>query len=762
VHRYLLFMLFIACSIVLSATVNIGDGDEVYGIWSAEESPYIIAREAIVPEGETLTLEPGVEVRLQSANQDADKARLVVQGVIHAVGTQQQPIVFSADGYGNWGAVMLQDTDSENNQFIHCRFNSADRFYDGDENVYGALALYASHAAIIDCQFTGNARYGLAVREYSDPYIANCVFNDNEWSGVYVREGAEAQFVDCEMTGNGDYGIYVREGGTAVLTDCTATDNMMDGVYAFELSQIIVSGGSYSYNHYSGVNIQTSTLALTDCEVFSNTGSGVYLSDESAGVVTGCVISQNGQYPTAVGRNGITASTSDLQVLHCQISDNWLNGIDMNDNYGAVVQGCDISDNNAYGLYMSFTADTDVSGNIIHNNRYSGIYSGENGTPVIHNNDIYANRYSGVETYRSTTALVNNLIHENVNAGIEFYCWDDGSSTGNVLWCNGICEIYIRYHCFISITNTSFYAPDHECVLVGNIASATMCNCIFTNENSIGKSTDSEATVSYSLFLTDIPEGITDGGGNLTNTDPLYASPDTGDLRLQEGSPCFDAGNPDMTFFTLPATDPDGNPRIWPQRIDMGAYERYTNLAPTLTAWEPANNDLYLETGTTVQFTVHASDWEPVSYLWQLDGEPLADADSVCVVTFDEGFHILLVTVTDSELQTQTRWTVHAGAVSAEDDPAASPLALTVGTNPARLPVALRYSLPNRTSVRIAVYDIRGRLVRGWSQSGCESGTHELLWDGRDATGRTVANGVYLARLQVVGAMRQTKLLLLK
>jgi hypothetical protein len=91
-------------------------------------------------------------------------------------------------------------------------------------------------------------------------------------------------------------------------------------------------------------------------------------------------------------------------------------------------------------------------------------------------------------------------------------------------------------------------------------------------------------TVSSSLA-----EGGYSGSGNL-NLDPLFVSaadaasaPTTaGELRLQAGSPAFQAGNNDVSNPGPASTDLDGKPRIVNGSVDMGAYQRQTNLPPTL------------------------------------------------------------------------------------------------------------------------------------------------------------------------------------
>jgi len=59
-------------------------------------------------------------------------------------------------------------------------------------------------------------------------------------------------------------------------------------------------------------------------------------------------------------------------------------------------------------------------------------------------------------------------------------------------------------------------------------------------------------------------------------TGPLFAGTDTGMenyLRLAPGSPCINAGTPDVAGLSLLPYDLAGNWRIWDGRIDMGCYE---------------------------------------------------------------------------------------------------------------------------------------------------------------------------------------------
>ncbi len=67
--------------------------------------------------------------------------------------------------------------------------------------------------------------------------------------------------------------------------------------------------------------------------------------------------------------------------------------------------------------------------------------------------------------------------------------------------------------------------------------------------------------------------------------------------------------------------------------------------------------------------------------------------------------------------------------------------------NPFNSSTLITYFLPQRATVRLAVYDLRGRLVTELGSGTYEAGLHSLTWHGLDTDGRPVASGIYLYRL---------------
>lgn len=88
--------------------------------------------------------------------------------------------------------------------------------------------------------------------------------------------------------------------------------------------------------------------------------------------------------------------------------------------------------------------------------------------------------------------------------------------------------------------------------------------------------------------------------------------------------------------------------------------------------------------------------------------------------------------------------------VTAVEEAAAVPSAMHLepnAPNPFNPRTTIRFGLPQPGAARLAVFDLAGRLIRTLVDESLPPGRHEVVWDGRDAAGRDVASGSYLARL---------------
>ena len=82
--------------------------------------------------------------------------------------------------------------------------------------------------------------------------------------------------------------------------------------------------------------------------------------------------------------------------------------------------------------------------------------------------------------------------------------------------------------------------------------------------------------------------------------------------------------------------------------------------------------------------------------------------------------------------------------------------------NPFNPRVVIPFVLPAKAHVRLAIYAPDGRRITLLLDAIRPAGPGSVLWDGTDALGRSVASGLYLARLEAGGTNLSAKLLLLK
>ena len=88
-----------------------------------------------------------------------------------------------------------------------------------------------------------------------------------------------------------------------------------------------------------------------------------------------------------------------------------------------------------------------------------------------------------------------------------------------------------------------------------------------------------------------------------------------------------------------------------------------------------------------------------------------------------------------------------AASVRGEDTMVAS-LKLATSPNPFSAGVRASYAVGRSMPVRLAVYDVEGRLVRVLEDGIQAAGEHTATWDGTDSSGGRAGSGIYFLRLE--------------
>jgi len=82
--------------------------------------------------------------------------------------------------------------------------------------------------------------------------------------------------------------------------------------------------------------------------------------------------------------------------------------------------------------------------------------------------------------------------------------------------------------------------------------------------------------------------------------------------------------------------------------------------------------------------------------------------------------------------------------------------------NPFNPKTRIAFDLPERSHVRLTVYNVLGQVVNVLMDCEMSAGYHTIEWDGKNRDGNCISTGVYLYRIEADGFMASKKMLLLK
>jgi hypothetical protein len=291
--------------------------------------------------------------------------------------------------------------------------------------------------------------------------------------------------------------------------------------------------------------------------VTSGNGGGVCCAYTNA-VVTNCVLIANSASTSGGGSQGCTLN-------HCTLAGNlapsgWGGGA-----LDGVLINCMLTNNSAsyggggeacllYGCTISRNSATE-GGGVSDSTAYSCMISSNSA----------ADSGGGADF----SSLYNSMILGN-SAGYQ----------GGATWYGN------SYNCLIT-GNTAPYGG--TCVLYGNANNCTICgnssgiacerstlnNCIVYYNNSVDQWDAGSLT---NCCTTPLPGT---GTGNITSA-PMFINMAGGNFRLQNNSPCINAGN---NAYVVGSTDLDGRPRIVGGTVDIGAYEFQPGISGAFIAW---------------------------------------------------------------------------------------------------------------------------------------------------------------------------------
>jgi molybdopterin-binding protein len=82
--------------------------------------------------------------------------------------------------------------------------------------------------------------------------------------------------------------------------------------------------------------------------------------------------------------------------------------------------------------------------------------------------------------------------------------------------------------------------------------------------------------------------------------------------------------------------------------------------------------------------------------------------------------------------------------------------------NPFNPTTKISFALPATGNVRLSVFNVLGQQVKELVNGAMDAGVHEVIWDGKDNNGTTVASGIYFYKINANNFVDTKKMVLLK
>lgn len=497
------------------------------GALSGQVGPgyFSVTSNVFVNSSETLDILPGTIIEFDSA------FSLTVRGTLRAIGNSADSIIFFGDtlidskkwqgirmlnatGYSRFeyctirnvvrsdsgGAVFLDNTTPE---FHHCKIeNNRTRQY-GNLNVGAAVYGQNSNPIFRECVISDNNAYSEAaiVFRNSDPAFYDCILSYNVPSAFSASIGGTATFVDCQITNNGS-GISCNQVNLLAERD-TVTDNVT-GIGSYN-GEVQILDCFLANNSWSGISIAPTNGLVSNCVVTQNgNGLSVY-GNSGTTTISGCRISRNTSYSSGYS-GGVNCGRSNAYFFDCQIDSN--NARSAGGAYGGAV----VCNDSAAPVFENCTFVRDSSSGV-----GGGVYS-DFSSPTFQNCsfvDCFASGQGDALHFRYSAGTVNScIVSGQGNEATYFF----SSMNSQVQYCD------------FSGWQQPFMGDPW------NLPPALGLKLV-TNAN--GDSAD----IYLNIF-----------------EDPMFVDAGSGNFNIQLGSPCIDAGDPNLPL------DVDGT------IADMGAF----------------------------------------------------------------------------------------------------------------------------------------------------------------------------------------------
>lgn len=271
------FATWLAILVSLSVCANATEicGPSISGTWTPTGNPYMITCDSTVPAGQTLTIQPGVEVWIFS------NVTFTVNGLIQAVGTPSQRIKIGQIGtYWRYKVISVASS-AGTHQFDYCDFQNAE--------VAISTETPTVNCDIKHCSFkdvgTGAAIYGGFNPIYGAPNstnatrVMNCSFSNCTSQAIFGSATGHL------WAGHTMYDVWMKP----VINSCT----IEKAAYGCRMTTAYANYGPYTtYGHADPQIAGNVFVNVTNAAFFMDNNSGrggnpVFINNTVVNAATG-------------------------------------------------------------------------------------------------------------------------------------------------------------------------------------------------------------------------------------------------------------------------------------------------------------------------------------------------------------------------------------------------------------------------------------------------------------------------------------------
>ncbi len=282
-------------------------------------SPYIADSSVTVNNGCTLTIDPGVEIKM------GENTHFIINGKADFLGSASQPILIHAKNL-NWGDIYLDSTVNQKSTFKYVHIENATHCMHANQEP-GSIYAYKSTFEVQNCYFK-NFWCGIVMYGCKNIVIKDCTFDSTSTGekvhGMYVKNGlidnnlmyntpGDNDAIDFDASHNitisnnymiagGDDGIDIGQ------VDSIGCDSVViQGNYIYNMFNKGISNGEYCVNLFInhnvilgcalGIGCKSGAHVVADHNTLYNNTVGIYSYEHTNQIwgpghlsVTNCII----------------------------------------------------------------------------------------------------------------------------------------------------------------------------------------------------------------------------------------------------------------------------------------------------------------------------------------------------------------------------------------------------------------------------------------------------------------------------------------